>query len=560
MSFGRPKSLRWSGIAVSASLLATVVACSSNLEADGTDEGAATAASGLSYVGQHVVDVLSTEQHDQRGVTWNVSHDNVLPSDFVVQFPPVETWGDDTLSVAARCTEGADCNVDFGLFKCSTDADCNGHGKCTALKATLRSANEAPQPMCVGHSDAVLDRIWSAIALAKTSVDLSSLTPPDGRFQAAVRNAVTYASSVASPPRIRMMFGNYPGSTMTTRDTLATLTRDVAKESKLDIAVGTYISGLESWNHSKTIVTDGRVGLLGGANMWDDHYLAKDPVHDMWMTVNGTAAADVTRFLDPLWTYACRIGPNGSAMRIPTASGCPDPLPRAANDSNDATGGVSIIAAGRHGAIGANPSDRALIAMVESAKHTVRLSQQDIGPIKRAGLSLGAWPEDLMVAMLAAMARGVDVSFILTNTDAVPGNVSALAATFNTYDNGWTLPEIGAKFIAIGAAHPDVLAGVDAATLVCTKLKLMHLRSSASETWADGRPLANHVKTIVIDDQAFYVGSQNSYVANLAEFGLIVDDANAARKFISDYLDRAESYSKRTTVGGSTSACAFVSR
>lgn len=39
----------------------------------------------------------------------------------------------------------------------------------------------------------------------------------------------------------------------------------------------------------------------------------------------------------------------------------------------------------------------------------------------------------------------------------------------------------------------------------------------------------------MIDDQAFYLGSQNLYVANLAEWGILVDDKQTAQQVLDDY-------------------------
>merc|ERR1712183_1072523 len=39
----------------------------------------------------------------------------------------------------------------------------------------------------------------------------------------------------------------------------------------------------------------------------------------------------------------------------------------------------------------------------------------------------------------------------------------------------------------------------------------------------------------MIDDTCFYIGSQNMYESNLAEWGLIVDDEAAAQQVINDY-------------------------
>ena len=46
--------------------------------------------------------------------------------------------------------------------------------------------------MCVGHGDHVIDAMYLALTESSFYGDVSSLTEPDGRFMAAMRNAVTY--------------------------------------------------------------------------------------------------------------------------------------------------------------------------------------------------------------------------------------------------------------------------------------------------------------------------------------------------------------------------------
>ena len=230
-----------------------------------------------------------------------------------------------------------------------------------------------------------------------------------------------------------------------------------------------------------------------------------------------------------------------------------------AGPSAKAAGNKPIVAVGRLGATGEEPSDDAIVAMIGASKSSVHLSQQDIGPLHKGGISLGVWPEATMLALISAMDRNVAVSITLSNTGAVPGTVTGLSAEFNGYDNGWTPTEVAQKFESLAAAHPEAHPQhSDATALICEQLTLMRLRSSNSETWKDGRTLANHAKVVVVDDRAFYNGSQNTYVANLAEFGAIVDDPTATKSFMTNYLNVVEGYSRRTAVTGPNVACVLA--
>jgi PLD-like domain len=555
------------GLAALASAL-LIVACAAP-PADETDDTAnAVSQSPLSYVGEAVTSALDAKYPNEKGSTWNLSRDGKLSGDFVKQFPPRSTWGQTELSIAKRC-EATDqfCDKDFLLFVCETDADCRGNGRCEGLKATIAHHGAAPKKLCVSHSDERLDDVWSAISAAKTTLDLSSLSPPDGRFEATIRNAITFASENPSPPRMRIVVGDYWSSGLQKQSAvdgvLASLTRDVAKSSSIDVTVAAYAYGQASWDHAKIIARDGEYALVGGANMWDVHYLGLNPVHDLWIAIEGGPAADAQRFVDRIFQFVCTDNHPVLHLDVVRQSrrggkGCPVTFQKAQPQGGaDQGGGSAVIAVGRTG-FAQNPSDDAFLAMINAAKTKIHLSQQDIGPIHRAGIAFGSWPDELLKALIAAMGRGVDVDFVLSNTGAVPGNMSKIEALYNSYDNGWVPAAVAKKFVEVARKNPDLFpAGTDPHALVCEKLQLMRIRSSSADTWPGGGTLANHVKAIMVDDKAFYVGSQNAYAANLTEFGYIVDDEDATKTFIDSYLGNLEKFSRRTAISGPGVACGF---
>jgi phosphatidylserine/phosphatidylglycerophosphate/cardiolipin synthase-like enzyme len=40
---------------------------------------------------------------------------------------------------------------------------------------------------------------------------------------------------------------------------------------------------------------------------------------------------------------------------------------------------------------------------------------------------------------------------------------------------------------------------------------------------ANGQPFSNHAKLVAVDDEAFYIGSQNLYPGRFQELGVIVE-------------------------------------
>lgn len=144
-----------------------------------------------------------------QGRTWNVTHDNRFEAGWLLQTPVKPIWGQSVaaLSVPAACT--SNCDADFKLTRCATQADCTGGGTCTPVRASVSGPGGMPQSMCVGHSDAVYEKIYELITSATSFVDVTSLQPPDGRYEAAIRNALTVLSKRANPPEVRLLFGAF---------------------------------------------------------------------------------------------------------------------------------------------------------------------------------------------------------------------------------------------------------------------------------------------------------------------------------------------------------------
>jgi phosphatidylserine/phosphatidylglycerophosphate/cardiolipin synthase-like enzyme len=526
------------------SILVALAACAP--PAAGDDAGDDVAAS-FSPLGQDVIGALETNHAATRGSTWDLSVDNSFDTDWVIQTPPAQYWGQPVaeLPIALPCT-GATCDPDFGLLACASQADCTDGGTCTAVHATVNEPGAAMRSLCVGHSDAIYDQIYDTLVAAKSFVDITSLAPPDGRFEAAVRNAISYLSHVAPSLRVRYLFGDVLGGAIVgiggdTDAVLASLTRDVDPASALRVSVGEYRDGLESWNHVKLIAVDGQTAIVGGHNMWTQHYLQQAPVHDLSMRIHGGAAAQASRFANELWRYTCTpvggIGGGASISNSPaTESACDDLFELAVSPSS---GSAKVVSIGRLGAIGDEASDDAIVALVDAAHTQLRLSLQDIGPYGDAA----AWPETYLRALDSALARGVDVELVLSNLDATPGGLSADSAS---YSNGWTPADVVQRLSAYATAHPEIATpGGNMATLLCQRFHAVTLRPSADDTWPDGTGFANHAKLVIADDAAFYLGSQNWYPANLSEYGYIVDDVDATHALLDAYYSKVWAASQR---------------
>jgi hypothetical protein len=515
-----------------------------------------------SYVSDAVLGVLN-QSPAMKGITWNVTHDNTFDANWLVNTPLQPLWGKSvsTLSYPANTCSG-NCDADFGLQLCSTQADCTGGGTCAAVQASVSHAGTAPKMMCVGHSDALVDEIYGLITSAQKFVDVTSLTPADGRYASAIRNAITDLSARPTPPEVRIITGDYPvEGVVNTTTQLKSFTRDVPSSSPIRVAVGAFRSSDTSfsWNHSKMIAIDGKTALVGGHNMWTQQYLNLDPVNDVSMLVHGSAAADAHRFANELWNYTCNNMnwqtwltwsvwenqfENGSIT-----SHCPAAY-TAATVEGPSSG--TVISVGRLGtgiASNANQADDARIALINSAKTTIRITQQDIGPttVPYLGLPLGSWDNGEMQALANALVRGVDVYIILSDLNATAGGLPASQAT---YSNGWKPEDVGNHIKSYMQSNAGYPTGTALDALLCSKLHLTAFRYGQDDKWPDGNVFASHAKQIAIDGQAIYIASHNMYQANLQEFGYIVDDSRVTADWLAKYWNNAWTNSKRVAVSG----------
>jgi phosphatidylserine/phosphatidylglycerophosphate/cardiolipin synthase-like enzyme len=544
--------------------------CSASTGENIGEEGAAVTVAESSYVSDAVLGVLQ-QSPGMQGKTWNVSHDNTFDADWLVNSPLQQLWGKPTSSLVypAKCT--TNCDADFALQLCSTQSDCTGGGTCTPVLSSVKTAGAAPKSMCVGHSFGLVDRVYNLVTSAQSFVDITSLSPPDGQFRAAIRNGITLLSARPNPPEVRIITAEIPvEGRVNTKTETQDYTRDVASSSNIKVSVGAYRSSdtATSWNHSKMVAIDGKTALVGGHNMWSQQYLSLDPVNDTSMVVHGTAAADAHRFANQLWNYVCTAENwetwltwsvwGNTWVKGSVTNDCPAQF-NLAPATGPSTG--TVISVGRLGtgiADNGNQADAARLAMINSAKTTLRIVQQDIGPVTvpYLGLPLGSWPTDELAAISEALLRGVDVYIVLSDLNAAAGG---LPITQATYSNGWSPTDVGNHIKSYMQSTTGYPQGADLDALLCSKLHLAPFRYNDTEsTWPDGVPFASHTKIVQVDAQAVFIASYNMYPANLQEFGYIVDDSRVTGDWLAKYWANAWRYSSTAAVSGPEAAsCAL---
>jgi phosphatidylserine/phosphatidylglycerophosphate/cardiolipin synthase-like enzyme len=482
---------------------------------------------------------LMLRNPQDRDIAWTVSPGNALSGDWLLQMPRMNFWGATAIPGPRACS-GAGCLPDFGLATCNSDAECGG-GRCVELQATKRSDGDFAHRVCAGHSDAILDEIYKLITSAHTFVDITTLSPPTGRFLATIRDALdTLAVRTTGAVGVRLLVGDVLKNEPDIQALFQELTRDLTPFAQISLSIGAHRESLATWNHSKIIAVDGREAIIGGMNLWSDHYLDENPVHDVSLHLHGPIAQTAQIFANALWEEPCGdqkiVGLRGN--------GCPRPYVPVAVP---AAGNVQMMGVGRLGkgqsnGFNHNPSDTALVTLMNQARSSIRISQQDIGSFKILGN--GTLPQAYMDAWIMAAARGVTVDVVVSN----PGSFGGKGTTdADSYSNGWALSDLSTGLMR---RADQIMRGHDAE--MCQRVHFSTVRSSTAATWPNGRPLANHAKVVIVDDQAFYVGSQNLYDADLAEYGVIVDDQDATRQFIGDYWSKLSSFSSAATFRDTT--------
>lgn len=524
-------------------------------------------ASSVPLTKQALEEIEKTDPFRQlKETTYELTQGNHLPANWLIQTPDV--WNKPAAVVSYISPNCAGCTTDLRLPLCRGAADCGGT-PCVTLHASVSRPGMRARAFCIGHSDALIDRFYDLITSARQAVDVTLLQPPpDERFLAAIRNAVTWLAYTGRDVTIRIMIGNFPPAGTDLPAFIRSLMRDasVAPGSRLHIYVGKTRScnasspcDTLSWNHSKIVAVDGRRAVVGGHNMWAGDYLLAAPVHDLSMEVEGPAARTAHRFADALWGFVCSR-PDDDALNLSyeVINGEPDfargclsriELPH----QTEAGGGIPILAVARLAAgIRSGFADQTLIArdlMLGAATHSIRMVQQDVAfALGGSGMS---WPDSALERMADLMAvRQGDVYLVLSNQGA--------KGPVGTYSNDVPLQAVADRMLALVKAR-NGLAESAASALLCQHLHLAALRFGPDATWPGNRPIGLHAKFWMVDDRVFYIGSDNLYPVDLQEFGYIVEDRDVSAQILRDYWDHAWQWSRVAAISGDDAPrCVFA--
>jgi len=411
-----------------------------------------------------------------------------------------------------------------------------------------------------GHDDWFPCKMYDLIVKTEKWCDIMSLSAPDGmfmeKFHEALKFLVEKPRDREKPERItiRMMFG-FMGTPVNCNAIIEELTKDLPQEdSPIKLWVGAWRKNF-SWNHAKIIAVDGQFLFTGGHNLWDPHYLKQDPVCDLSFELEGKVTLDAHQYANEEWAFVekhqstlhatlkpmlllTRVFvseyPKGKVGKFP-----PPYVQKMLTQNPSVEDAVLMIPMGRYGAIldVDRPSDDAFIHMMDSAKTIIRMALQDLGPVCWPGTKIAlpgmSWPKKYLKALARVIwVKDVCVEIVLSNPHSVPDHQSPLKGA---YGNGWSCSDVASEIIKqikeqFPHAEDEALR-----KKVDDNLRVCFIRKRPGRDYKDGMTIGLHAKHFIIDDIAAYIGSQNLYVADLAEWGVLVDNADAVAKIKNQF-------------------------
>ncbi len=316
--------------------------------------------------------------------------------------------------------------------------------------------------------------------------------------------------------------------------------------SRLEITVMIQNSGPTSWNHSKIFAVDGKTAIVGGQNLWSGSYDQTNPVADVTMRLRGPAAQSAQLFVDELWSSTGGLGQCPRAFTASTASPFVCPTSHTTNPDTSSPGTTKVLAVSSRGKgmapefapgeankdfettfcsgsgtsesfLRQNPDLLALWTLIESAEESIYISAQQLN-----GLVCSV-DNELFDILATKLEQDKKVRIVVTGSS--PASGASAADGYTGSQKPW-LPEIVKPLLERVSAEK-----------VCQNLQLAPFRHEfGSHSWANGQRIRNHAKVVLVDEQAFYIGSRNLYPAALQEFGYMIEDPTVANRLMAEYF------------------------
>jgi murine toxin len=405
---------------------------------------------------------------------------------------------------------------------------------------------------------------------------------------------------------VRMLFGKPPksGRGEVHDEFMDNLKRDLAGvDVKVYFGVYSAISPstgpIPIFNHAKIFASDTAHAVVGGHNLYDTDYRQYPPVHDVSVEVKGPAALDARNFASYLWSSGIanqtswnplsmasnRTSTYIKAWELVTRENTWNPITAVPlegyenqfNDRQIASPGddwysCRILTVGRcggwnHNTVGSyNASDYMKEFLIANARESIKMAHQDFVAMNLGKGLMTRFPHSTCRDLGNALYNNEDLKVYAVVT--APHGSGSMDVYYNV-NNG---PQSAADYIMY-YARPTVgtgkLRGADDLARVELFNRLfvapIHFTDAANEPtdthylWpnstevkkaggslaVDGFPksVGQHMKTTIIDDSIFVVGSDNHYPHMLAEINYVMEGDFVDNAVMPEFWNKLWQYS-----------------
>ena len=401
-------------------------------------------------------------------------------------------------------------------------------------------------------TQSLLQEIERVLCSATKSIDIASLEQlPDGDFLKVLGRCLQFIDQQNRTVRVRMLFGAHLASEES-QETLHAfvkqLTRNLRSSSQINIQASRMLShaeGLESsWNHAKLIAVDDTKVITGGHNLWSDDYLGVTPVHDLSATLQGDCAREATAFMDYIWRWIEAHNRSQQSLicqsyefidgmiqegRSTTRSCDQVDHHRLTHDAR--CNALSLMRLGRGLGHDCDCADgqamAAILAAFRQTRSSLLISHMDLAFRYQ---DFTAWP-DMLFACWADLLTSTDRSITIKIVLSQPNDQMYYS---------WNIqPQEIIEKMKQHIGDRQVTGKLSVSTIQYSDTGTCWPYGSSNKT------VANHAKTWIIDEELFYIGSDNLYPHLLQEFGYLIDSKKFASELISTYWNPLWRYSKQ---------------
>ena len=96
--------------------------------------------------------------------------------------------------------------------------------------------------------------------------------------------------------------------------------------------------------------------------------------------------------------------------------------------------------------------------------------------------------------------------------------------------------DVAAEIIkSIQQQYSNVIDDTRLRAMIVDNLRVCFIKHGKSNKYEDGKSIGLHSKHWIVDDVCCYIGSQNLYMCDLAEWGVVVDSETEVKKIMTDY-------------------------